>query len=173
MVFWKYQGKDLKSVFCSHCVQSYRRVVSKVKPSKSWSNFRRWPPRSQNLGCCSVVFPRSLTWKSWRGWTIFWVFYLFFSFCQAQLSKNMEKYCFWRILQEFEFFCLFLRRPDEQWTYATGRKRKEVTKPCVTSVTIILFENVSPKLHVPLNRTFVKDQKPLMLSEDHGKACKK
>ena len=49
--------------------------------------------------------------------------------------------------------------------YATGKERKEDGKPCVTSVTIILFEITLR--HFPLNRCFCKDQKTLMLSEDH------
>ena len=46
----------------------------------------------------------------------------------------------------------------------TRRERKEDSKPCVTSVTIILLS----KIHLP----FAKDQKTLMLSEDYDKTCK-
>ena len=56
----------------------------------------------------------------------------------------------------------YLIRP--RWTYATGRKRKEDGKPCVTNVTILLektFRQISPSD----KQTFLKEQKTLMLSE--------
>ena len=34
-------------------------------PSNSWRSFNRWPPRSQNLGYCCLVFPCSSTWRVW------------------------------------------------------------------------------------------------------------
>ena len=51
---------------------------------------------------------------------------------------------------------------------------KEDGKPCVTRVTTVLFEEKNcSKPHLPLNRSFfVKDQKTLMLSEDHDETRK-
>ena len=43
--------------------------------------------------------------------------------------------------------------------YATGQERKDDSKPCVTSVTIILFENPSAKLHIPLRIFFCRGAK--------------
>ena len=51
-------------------------------------------------------------------------------------------------------------------------ERKEDGKPCVTTVTTILFEITFAKLPFPLNRSLCKDQKTLMLSEDHDITCK-
>ena len=45
-------------------------------------------------------------------------------------------------------------------------------KPCVTTMTTILFEITFAKLPFPLNRSLCKDQKTLMLSEDHDIKCK-
>ena len=54
----------------------------------------------------------------------------------------------------------FLKVISEQ--YAKGREREENGKPCVTSVTIILFEiTVSPNFTFLKNYLFVKDQKTL------------
>ena len=42
-------------------------------------------------------------------------------------------------------------------TYTTGRKRKEDSKPCVTSVIIILFEiTFCQAINLPLNKSFCK-----------------
>ena len=51
--------------------------------------------------------------------------------------------------------------------YATGWERKEDGKPCVTSVTIILFEKRFAELHPFLNRS-----ENINLSEDHHKRSK-
>jgi len=42
-------------------------------------------------------------------------------------------------------------------------------KPCVTSVTIFLIEKTFAKRHPPLTDPHVKDQKTIMLTEDHDK----
>ena len=53
-------------------------------------------------------------------------------------------------------------------TYATRRGKKEDGKPCVTSVTIILFEITLRQTSLSFETdVFCKDQKTLMLSEDH------
>ena len=48
--------------------------------------------------------------------------------------------------------------------YATGRERKEDGKPCVTSVTITLFEITFRQTSLSFKQFFCKDQKTLMLS---------
>ena len=60
---------------------------------------------------------------------------------------------------------------DDQWTCATGRERKEDGKPCVTRVTIILFEITFRQTSLSFT-FFCKDQETLILSEDHEKARK-
>ena len=58
---------------------------------------------------------------------------------------------------------------------AIGREIKEDSKPCVTRVTTVLFEEKNcpkPKNPNPKQIFFVKDQKTLMLSEVHGETRK-
>ena len=50
---------------------------------------------------------------------------------------------------------------------ATGRQSEEDGKPCVTGVTIILFEVHFAKLHFSLNRSCCKGPENIILSEDH------
>ena len=49
----------------------------------------------------------------------------------------------------------------------TGRQSEEDGKPCVTGVTIILFEVHFAKLHFSLNRSCCKGPETLILSVDH------
>ena len=56
--------------------------------------------------------------------------------------------------------------------HATGRERKDDGKPCVTSVTIILFEIFRQSL-LSFKQIFCKDQKALMLrKKDHERTRK-
>ena len=51
------------------------------------------------------------------------------------------------------------------WTYVTGWERIEYVKPCVTNVTIILFEkNFPPNVAFCQTDLFIKDLKKLPLS---------
>ena len=55
-------------------------------------------------------------------------------------------------------------------TYATGQERKEDSKSCVTSVTIILFDIIFlPNFTSLWTDLFVKNQKTLALRKDHDK----
>ena len=90
VVFWKYQGKALKSFFGLPRVHAAwkgftREVVPNTRnevlnhPSHD-ALLKPLTSGSQHLGCCILVFQCSSTWRIWifwRGWTIFWVFYLF------------------------------------------------------------------------------------------------
>ena len=67
VVIWKYQGNALMFYFASlTCsVERIHRTVASSRrphgvaerPSKSWLNFNRWPPRTQNLGQCNLFLP--------------------------------------------------------------------------------------------------------------------
>ena len=52
------------------------------------------------------------------------------------------------------------------------QERNEDGKPCVPSVTIILFEITFRQTSLSINESFRKDQKTFMLSEDHDKTRK-
>ena len=52
------------------------------------------------------------------------------------------------------------------------QERNEDGKPCVPSETIILFEITFRQTSLSINESFCKDQKTLMLSEDHDKTRK-
>jgi len=52
-------------------------------------------------------------------------------------------------------------------------KEKEDGKPCVTSVTIILFQEIfRRKSHPPLNRSFCQRPENINLFDDHHKTHK-
>ena len=70
----KVSRKGFEVFFCvcvclfASCTCSVERISRRSEgqewseqPSKSWRNFNRWPPRNQNLGYCSLVFP--LVWR--------------------------------------------------------------------------------------------------------------
>ena len=70
-------------------------------PSNSWRSFNRWPPRSQNLGYCCLVFPCSSTWRVW----IFLLFAFVFAIslhkvftCSMSLRNTNNSFAsgFWR-----------------------------------------------------------------------------
>ena len=50
--------------------------------------------------------------------------------------------------------------------YATGQERKEDGKPCVTSVTIILFEITFGKNSLPFKRSFCRRPENIDVIED-------
>ena len=55
--------------------------------------------------------------------------------CTHLLAPSSKQTTRWQTI-----ICSFSVVNHKQWTYATGRERKEDGKPCVTNVTIILFE---------------------------------
>ena len=62
-----------------------------------------------------------------------------------------------------------LRKDSSELTQQDERGRQQ---PCVTSVTISLFETTFRQISLSFEQFFVKDQKTLVASDDHGKTRK-
>ena len=85
-------------------------------PSNSWRSFNRWPPRSQNLGYCCLVFPCSSTWRVW----IFLLFGFVFAYTRFLLAACLFETQTTALRPVFDAWSTFQSLPGELPTLTTG-----------------------------------------------------
>ena len=159
VVFWKYQGKALKCFFVCVCVcvrlfvcivymQRGTNLASEgqewsEQPCKSWRNYNRWPPRNQNLGYCSLVFPCSLTWRVFSHFTRHRFRRIWKNVVFEVPFKTLS--CFWKVLigkkiVEYQGVCIM---PGQgSWERLPLQKKRPEHFTCFLSIDVIISLNV-------------------------------
>ena len=152
----KVSRKGFEVFFCvcvclfASCTCSVERISRRSEgqewseqPSKSWRNFNRWPPRNQNLGYCSLVFPCSLTWRVFSHCTRHRFHRIWKNIVFEVRFKTLS--CFWKVLirkiiVEYQGVCIM---PGQgSWERLPLQKKRPEHFTCFLSIDVIISLNV-------------------------------